>query len=88
MNSVFEYIIAGALVTVVLFLTYGFANRMSRGRVVRDFRRPDEILTAVDIYVKYDRKRAARELLETGLERYPNDESLRARAAELDADAS
>lgn len=86
MSNVFEYLIAAIAVAVVLYFTYGFANRMSRKRVAKDFRRPGEILTAVDVYLKYGQKDAARELLEHGLERYPDDASLQARAAEITTD--
>ena len=87
MSNVFEYIITAILVAVVLFFTYGLANRMSRNRVAKDFRQPDEILTAVDVYLRYGRDSAARDLLEHGLERYPENTALRARAAELAARA-
>ena len=83
MSNVLEYIITAILVAVVLFFTYGFANRVSRNRVAKDFRRPEEILTAVDVYLKYGRDGAARDLLEHGLERYPENTALKARAAEL-----
>ncbi len=83
MSNAFEYIITAILVAVVLIFTYGFANRLSRNRVAQDFRRPEEILTAVDVYLKYDREGAARDLLEQGLERYPDNAALKARAAEL-----
>lgn len=85
MNNVFEYVITAILVAIVLYFTYGFANRMSRKRVAKDFRRPEEILTAVDVYLKYGQARAARDLLEHGLERYPENTALQARAAEIAA---
>lgn len=85
MSNVFEYVIAAILVAVVLYFTYGFANRMSRKRVAKDFRRPEEILTAVDVYLKYNQTRAALDLLEHGLERYPDNAALQARAAEVAA---
>ncbi len=85
MSNVFEYVLAAIFVAAVLYFTYGFANRVSRKRVAKDFRRPEEILTAVDVYLKYGQTQAARELLETGLERYPGNSSLQARAAELAA---
>jgi len=85
MSNVFEYIITAIFVAVVLYFTYGFANRVSRNRVAKDFRRPEEILTAVDVYLKYGHERAARELLEQGLERYPGNAALQARAAEIAA---
>ncbi len=85
MSNAIEYIITAILVAVVLIFTYGFANRLSRNRVAKDFRRPEEILTAVDVYLKYDRESAARDLLEHGLERYPDNAALKARAAELAA---
>ncbi|MGR9090044.1 MAG: tetratricopeptide repeat protein [Gammaproteobacteria bacterium] len=87
MTNVFEYIITAILVAVVLFFTYGLANRVSRNRVARDFRQPEEILTAVDVYLKYGRDGAARELLKHGLERYPDNAALKARAAEIAASA-
>jgi hypothetical protein len=86
MSNVFEYIITAILVAVVLYFTYGFANRMSRKRVAKKFRRPEEILTAVDVYLNYGQTRAARDLLEQGLERYPENAALRARAADIAAD--
>jgi hypothetical protein len=85
MNNIFEYVITAILVAVVLYFTYGFANRLSRKRVAKDFRRPEEILTAVDVYLKYGQVRAARDLLEHGLERYPENTELRDRATELAA---
>lgn len=85
MSNVVEYVITAILVAVVLYFTYGFANRMSRKRVAKDFRRPEEILTAVDVYLKYGQTSAAAELLEHGLERYPENASLQARAAEIGA---
>ena len=60
-----------------------YIDRVSRNRVAKDFRRPDDILTAVDVYMKYGRESAARELIKQGLERYPNDQTLQARAAEI-----
>lgn len=85
MNNIFEYVITAILVAVVLYFTYGFANRLSRKRVAKDFRRPEEILTAVDVYLKYGQVRAARDLLEHGLERYPGNAALQDRAAEIAA---
>ena len=52
-------------------------------RIQRDFDTPEDILTAVDVYVQYKRKRAAIELLEAGLTRYPDHPGLRARLAAL-----
>ena len=87
MSTAFEYIIAGALVAVVLFVTYRVSNRISQNRVTQDFRSPEDILTAVDVYVRYGQERAARKLLDHGLERYPDHAALKARRQEMTSEA-
>ena len=87
MSTAFEYIIAGALVAAVLFVTYRLSNRISQNRVEQDFRTPEDILTAVDVYVRYGQHRAAQKLLERGLERYPDHPALREREQELTSES-
>jgi len=83
MSKVVEMLLAGALVAIVLALTYGVSNYFSRRRVTTDFKEPDEILTAAAIYVRYKRPAAAIELLEYGLETHPGHTELQEKLAEL-----
>ncbi len=83
MTGAFELIAIAILVAVVLVASYALAGRLSQRRVERDFDNPKDILTAVDIYVKYGRRRAAIKLLEAGLERYPGHVELEQRLAQL-----
>ncbi len=83
MTKPIEMLLAGVFVAVVLVGTYAIGNYFSRRRVEKDFKTPDEILTAVDIYLRYGRKRAAMELLQHGLERYPANSALQAKLAEI-----
>jgi len=86
MSNVIEMLLAGVMVAVVLIATYAATNYGSRRRVEKDFKNPEEILTAVEVYVKYGRRRAAIELLKHGLERDPAHSVLRAKLAELNDD--
>ena len=88
MSNVIEMILAGVVVAVVLIATYAATNYGSRRRVEKDFKSPEEILTAVEVYVKYDHKRAAIEILRHGVERYPAHPVLRAKLAEIGDDES
>ena len=83
MTKSIEMLLAGVLVAVVLVGTYAISNYFSRRRVENDFKNPDEILTAADIYLRYGRKRAAMELLQHGLERYPANSALQAKFEEI-----
>ena len=84
MTKPIEMLLAGVLVAVVLIGTYAISNYFSRRRVEKDFKNPDDILTAVDVYLRYGRKRAAMELLQHGLERYPAHAELQAKLAEIE----
>lgn len=88
MTIMMEYLLAAVLVAVVLFVTYRAANYGSRRRVEKDFKSPEDILEAVNIYRQYGRKRAAIQLLERGLENHPAHPALEAMLAELNGDAS
>lgn len=83
MTTVAEWLLAGALVAVVLVGTYAVVGYGSRRRVEQDFEKPDDILTAVDVYVKYGRNRAAIDLLKRGVEKNPEHLALRSKLADL-----
>jgi hypothetical protein len=83
MTKPIEMLLAGVFVTVVLIGTYAISNYFSRRRVEKDFKTPDDILTAVDVYLRYGRKRAAMDLLQHGLEKYPAHQALQAKLAAL-----
>lgn len=87
MNVILEYVLAGGFVLVVLFVTYSVGNAWSRRRVAQDFKQPEDVLMAADVYAKYGRRRAAIELLRDGLERNPDHTGLRTKLAELEAAA-
>ena len=82
MNFV-EYGIAGLLIVVVLFATYGYLGFASRARVENNFETPDDILTAVKVYESYNRHSAAVKLLEKGLKKNPHHPQLEQKLAEL-----
>jgi hypothetical protein len=83
MTDPIELLLIGALVAVVLIATYAFTDYGSRRRVEKDFKNPQDILDAVDVYVKYGRERAAIELLKRGLERHPAHPALQAKLTHL-----
>ena len=78
-----EYVVAAVVVLAVVVATYRVLGRWSAKRVERDFREPDEILTAARIYESYNRRQAAIDLLKAGLEHNPDHPELTARLAEL-----
>lgn len=86
MSSVFEMILTGIVVAIVLAATYFFSNRLSQKRVAQNFEQPADIITAVDVYVRYGKTKAAIDMLEGGLERYPDNAQLQAKLEELQRD--
>jgi hypothetical protein len=83
MNSVFEIILTGIGVAVVLAATYFVTNRVSQNRVARDFDNPADVLAAVEVYLRYGRERAAVALLEGAVEKYPDNAALCTRLDDL-----
>jgi len=78
-----EMLLAGILVAVVLIGTYAFGNYFSRRRVEKDFKQPEDILAAVEVYLRYGRNSAAIKLLQRGVERHPEHPALKAKLAEM-----
>jgi len=83
MSNVMEWLVTGALVVVVLVATYSVTGYGSRRRVQQDFKTPEDILTAANVYAKYGRIKAAIDLLRQGLQKHPRHRELRAKLTEL-----